>query len=453
MDTQAPMNILQINTADKGGGAEGSAFNLFTKFRELDQGSWLAVGTKYSNDPDVIEIPKECPPGLVNNAFFKLAQWARNKDKLNRTPQMRKIARILERLSNPDRMNEWRNGREEFDFPGCKKIMASIPVNPDIIHCHNLHGWYFDLRIIPELSRRKPLILNLRDTWLLTGHCAYFMDCAKWIGSCGRCPRLSTYPAIRKNATTDNWFRKQQIYNASTLYVTAPSQWLMDQVQMSMLQPRKGKVIPNGIDTSVFTPGSQAQARSSMGLPQDAKVVMFASASAKTIFKDPDTMAKCISILSFRIPELHFLCVGSQLPFHKKIPNLLCLPYISSPAKMADCYRAANVFIHTAKAEAFGKTITEAMACGTPVAATAVGGIPEQIINGETGFLAERENSYDLADKTQTILNLKPDAMENMKDASAKRGALFSLDNQARNFLEWYREIALDHAQLFSTSE
>ena len=71
-------------------------------------------------------------------------------------------------------------GFENFNYPGTWKLLNLPPKPPTIVHCHNLHGFYFDLRFLPRLSQQIPVILNLRDTWLLTGHCAHFMDCERW---------------------------------------------------------------------------------------------------------------------------------------------------------------------------------------------------------------------------------------------------------------------------------
>lgn len=442
------MNILQINTADQGGGAEGSALNLFRKFRELEHGSWLAVGRKYSDDPDIVEIPREPAPGLLHRGFFKLAEAARAREP--RCRAMRCLARICDRLANPERLRDWRNGREEVNFPGCRRLLTVVPVKPDIIHCHNLHGWYFDLRLLPELSRRFPLILNMRDTWLVTGHCAYFMSCSKWINGCGDCPRLDAYPPVRKNSTTENWHRKQEIYANATLFVTAPSRWLIEQAKLSMLNAVEYKVIPNGIDTTVFKPGERAAARHALGIPLDAPVAMFATASPSNIYKDPRTLAECVSSLAARMPELHFLCVGANPP-NITPARLTRLHYVASPAKMAECYRAADVFIHTARAEAFGKTVTEAMACGTPVAASNVGGIPDQIIPGQTGFLAPLAKPDELADCALEILRQSPGERANMRRRAAERGMLFSLDAQANAFLNWY-PVVIDKWRTISTT-
>jgi glycosyltransferase involved in cell wall biosynthesis len=438
------VNILQINTADRGGGAEGSALGLFQRYRELGHGSWLAVGRNYSNDPDVLEIPRLPARGMSRRLLQMAAEIARASDPA--LPGARRLARCLDRLASPQRLADWRAGREEMDFPGCRQILKTCPAPPDVIHCHNLHGWYFDLRILPELSRQAPLILNLRDTWTMTGHCAYFMDCNRWKSGCGQCPRLDVYPACRRDATAGNWRRKAEIYAATRLHVTAPSQWLVDQARQSMLKATDYKVIPNGIDTTVFRPGDQPAARRELGLPTTTPIVMFAAAARHSVFKDPQTLQEAIRLTAARMPDLLFVCVGMKNPIAAlRQVNLRCVPFVSQPRQLASYYQAADVFVHTAKAEAFGKTITEAMACGTPVAATAVGGIPEQIIDGETGSLCSPGNPQELAAKIIYLLSDRPENQLHRRVAAAQRGQEFSLQRQTEAFLDWYEELRRNH--------
>ena len=108
-----------------------------------------------------------------------------------------------------------------------------------------------------------PTVLTLHDAWLLSGHCAHSFDCERWKTGCGECPDLTIEPAIRRDATADNWVRKRDIYARSRLYVATPSPWLMGRVEQSMLAPavEQARVIPNGVDLSVFRPADKRSIR------------------------------------------------------------------------------------------------------------------------------------------------------------------------------------------------
>ena len=430
------MNILQVSTADRGGGAEGSARNLFLTYRQRGHGSGLAVGRKYGDDPDVYELPRVRPTGPRGALFGGLADWARCRE--GRLPGARRLARILDRLADARRWGAWAEGREEFDFPGTARLLELPPQRPDLAHCHNLHGWYFDLRALPALSAQVPVILNLRDAWSLTGHCAYPCDCPRWAAGCGQCPDLVRYPGIRRDATAANRAAKAAIFAQSRLFVTAPAQWLLDAARETILPAAEYRLIPNGIDLDIFRPGDSRAARAQLGLPLDGSLVLFASSSQRNVYKDPETMFATIRQVAASRPETAFVCLGQTVPPRELAgARVIAVPFQRDPQAVADYYRAADVFVHTARAEAFGKTATEAMACGTPVVATAVGGLPEQIEEGKSGYLAPLG---DAAAHAAAVIRLLDDSGD-CAAAAARRGAQYGLARQADAFLAWYAEI------------
>ena len=409
------MNILQINTSDKGGGAEGSAFNLFKEYKRRGHKSWMAVGKKKTSERNVFQIPNSYKNGFE---------------------------RYIKTFTNPAKFSNWFNGIEDFDIEGTHKILDIIPNPPDIVHCHNLHGYYFDLRELPAISKATPLILNLRDAWLLTGHCSYYFDCMRWQADCESCPYLSTYPAIRKDSSAYNWQRKKEIYSKTNAYIVTNSKWLMHCVDQSMLRGKKHRVIYNGIDLNIFKPGDKSISRRILGLPENSSIIMFAANRAqKNIFKDYDTVLKVIELLSSQKPvdNIVFLCVGAD---KKQIVDgkYYYEPFISDQRVLAEYYRAADVFIHAAHAEAFGKTITESMACGTPVVATAIGGISEQIEDGISGFLVPHMDYVQMFNKTVEILK-RNELRDQFISESLKKVSYFSIKRQAEEFLSYYEEV------------
>jgi glycosyltransferase involved in cell wall biosynthesis len=114
---------------------------------------------------------------------------------------LRSLQRLIVNVAEPVHWLQRRLGREDFHFPGTWCLLNLPPKRPDIVHCHNLHGGYFDLRVLPWLSREVPVVLTLHDAWLLSDHCAHSFDCEKWKESCGSCPDLTIPPSIRRDAT------------------------------------------------------------------------------------------------------------------------------------------------------------------------------------------------------------------------------------------------------------
>ena len=167
----------------------------------------MAVGRKFSDDKTIYRIPLTEQPSLLT----PITEFIRRS--LEEGQQLfRPIGRLrtwFPRLTSTKRFNYWLSGKEDCFFYGVQSLVDSLSDKPDIIHCHNLHGGYFNIQSLIELSREFPVILNLRDAWLLTGHCSYFFDCERWKSGCGDCPDISIYPAIRKDRSAENWEMKK----------------------------------------------------------------------------------------------------------------------------------------------------------------------------------------------------------------------------------------------------
>jgi glycosyltransferase involved in cell wall biosynthesis len=443
--TKKNLHILQVNTFDLAGGSEGSSWNLFQGYRRRGFNSWLAVGWKRSNDPGVLPIPNEASRA----AWTRLWRGIQDRGSGTSVEPLARLVAKLACLGEPRRFLERHvvKGIEDFNYPGTWRILDLPPQRPAIVHCHNLHGGYFDLRALPWLSKQVPLILNLRDAWLLSGHCAHSLGCERWKSGCGKCPNLTIAPAMSRDRTSYNWRRKHDIYARSRLYVTAPSQWLIERAQESMLRGVKYRVIPNAIDLKVFQPGDRDKARRVLDLPLDARIVLL---TAQNSFKDLATMESALMNLTLPAKKgnLVFICLGNGS--HERPLGQGRIRYIGferEELRVSLYYQASDVFIHAAFGEAFGKTIAEAMACGIPVVATRVGGIPELITDGVNGILVPPGDAPAMSRAIQRLLEDDEFHRKISERAIVDARAQFDLDRQADTFLEWYEEILEDWSQ------
>ena len=435
------LRILQVHTCDFGGGAEGATWDLFQAYREQGLDSWLAVGRKWSNDPDVLVIPNERKPSRWHHFWQKIQMRINQREP--REP-FRSLGRLLRFLEDPDGVMERKLGFENFNYPGTWQLLKLPPKPPTIVHCHNLHGFYFDLRFLPRLSQQIPILVNLHDTWLLTGHCAHFMDCERWKTGCGRCPDLTIYPEILRDGTSFNWRRKRKIYAKSRLYITAPSRWLMDRIKESMLNGVIYRMIPNSINLNIFKPEDRMLARHLLGLPLNSPIILL---SAHNMFKDLDTMeASLARIKTAKGGEAPlFICLGKRGPEKMLGPGMIQYRgFERDKKKMALYNQAADIYIHAAKAETAAKAIGEAMVSNIPVVATAVGGIPEQIEDGVTGFLVPKADVEGMSKAIQRLLD--DDELRSKIGISAGSYARkrFTIDHRVSAFLEFYEEILAD---------
>ena len=261
-------SVLQVNSSDVGGGAEVVAHALHCSYRERGIESWLAVGRPRTGDEGVLAIGEE-------------------------------RSRRQRALRDPGVLLDAARGREDFRFPASHHVLELPPKPPDVLHLHNLHGGYFDLRALPELSARKPTVVTMHDEWLYTGHCAYTLDSERWLTGCGDCPHLDSYPALRVDGTAGNWHRKAKLYERSFLHVVCPSRWLLDRADRSVfgLTIASARVIPNGVDLELFAPGERER--------REEPVIVFAAQGARTNpYKDFATLRAALARMSTRRPRL-----------------------------------------------------------------------------------------------------------------------------------------------------
>ncbi len=452
------MNILVLSGHDRGGGANEVAWGMVTAYRTAGHRCALAVGRKLGDDPETYALPDR-GSGLGGTV---LAARDAVAPVLGRVRGAGRLHDALHCLGRPRRLADRRQGIEDWTLPACANLLGLAPFRPDIVHAHNLHSWrgpmgHFDLGVLPDLSRRVPVVLTLHDAWLTTGHCAHPLGCDRWKAGCGQCPDLTLYPPVRRDATAANWRRKQQAWQDSRLFVATPSSWLMTRIQESILAPAivDCRVIPNSVDLSVFHPGNQAAARAALDLPADAAILMFAAQGVKDgSWKDYATLRTAVARIAEALPDraVLFVALGEDAPPERVgRARIRFVPFQRNAARVADYYRAADLYLHAARVDTFPLTVLEALACGTPAVATAVGGIPEQIASvgpaggaaatDATGALVPAGDADAMAGAASRLLG-DGDVLARL-GANAVRSARerFDLDHQAQVTLDWYREV------------
>lgn len=280
------------------------------------------------------------------------------------------------------------DGRAGFhSVAATKRLINKLDeINPDIIHLHNVHGYYVNIEMLFNwlAQRNQKVVWTLHDCWAFTGHCAHFTytKCAQWQSHCARaipCPQLSTYPkTISKDSPNWNYENKKRIFNllpANRMTIITPSQWLADYVGKSYLCKYPIGVRHNTVDKSVFR-SMLSDFRKRYDV--DNRFVILGVASPWTKRKGLNDFFK----LRRDLDEGKFAIVIVGLSDRQlaDLPEgIIGIKCTDCQAELAEIYSAADVFFNPTYEDNFPTVNLEAEACGTPVLTYDTGGCRETI--------------------------------------------------------------------------
>lgn len=261
-----------------------------------------------------------------------------------------------------------------------RKLIARLEeIQPDIIHLHNIHGYYINIRMLFKYIREHEIkvIWTLHDCWAFTGHCAWFdvCGCEKWKTGCNHCKQLDTYPASAgMDSSAWNWKQKRELFTGLDITIVTPSVWLSELVKQSFLKNYPVKVIYNGIDLNIFKPGQLAGLREKYELNE--KPIILGVASEWTPRKGLNDFIK----VSQMMPEVQIVVVGLTDEQIKSIPSTIKgIKRTADAVELASLYSIADLFFNPTYEDNFPTTNIEALACGTPVVTYDTGGSPEAL--------------------------------------------------------------------------
>lgn len=252
--------------------------------------------------------------------------------------------------------------------------------NPDIIHLHNLHGYYIDIRVLFSYLKQVdiPVVWTLHDCWAFTGHCAYFtaIECNKWQYVCHHCPQVHGYPQswLLDRSKRNFNIKKKELSNLSNMVLVTPSKWLAGLARKSFLGKYPIMTIHNSIDTSVFkeTPGSF---REKYGLIN--KIVVLGVAS---VWGERKGLEDFIRLAEMLDDNYKVVLVGLTYEQIKKMPSaILCIERTNNTKELAEIYTAADYYVNLTYEDNYPTTNLEAQACGTPCITYKTGGSIESV--------------------------------------------------------------------------
>ncbi len=305
-------------------------------------------------------------------------------------------------------------------FTTLKLVKELDDIKPDIIHLHNLHGWFVNLPILFSYIKKNkiPVVWTLHDCWSFTGHCPHFEmeGCSKWKTGCSSCPRFKEYPASNVDCSRFLWNKKRKWFTGlPSAVVVTPSRWLAGLVQQSFLKEYPVKVINNGIDHSVFYP-QKSRFRDEYGIGE--KYVILGVAFDWGFKKGLDVFIE----LRNRLDEQYVIViVGADETVEKQLgPGFIVIQRTANKKELAQIYSAADVFVNPTREDTFPTVNIEALACGTPVITFPTGGSPE-IIDSTCGIVTKEPTVNSMLDAILRIQQEKNDYTETMCCRRAKQ--------------------------------
>ncbi len=279
-----------------------------------------------------------------------------------------------------------------------KKFIQKIEdINPDIIHLHNLHGYYVNIRLLFNYFKKNPniqIIWTLHDCWSFTGHCTYFTysKCYKWINNeCQNCQYKNKYPqSYLLNNSHSNYILKKHLFNqVPNLTLVTPSKWLASLVKISYLKTYRTLVINNGIDINKFKQNKYDN--NSISNYSNYNKIILGVANGFGERKGLDWFIKLRSDLPL---EIAIVLVGVDKKDKTFIPSdIITIDKTNNIDELVELYSKADVFVNPTREDNYPTVNLEAQACGTPVITTNVGGSPETIFN-TTGLVAENYDQF-----------------------------------------------------------
>ena len=293
-----------------------------------------------------------------------------------------------------------------FDAQGCgsyfytKKLVNRLrKEQPDIIHLHNLHGYYLYLPMLFRYLKTEfkgKVVWTFHDCWPFTGHCPYFViaECDKWKTQCYNCPNQRNYPiSLFWDGSRHNYLWKKEMFTGmDNLTITCPSEWMKERIEQSFLKDTRCVIVPNGIDFSVFYPRDNRDIADKYDIPKDKKIIL----GAASIWEERKGLNDFIQLAKILPQEYVIILVGLTDQQIKKITdeNIIGIRRTENQDELAQLYSAAIVFMNPSREESFSLVTIEAMACGTPVIALDYSA-PKELVKAENGvLLSETKAEY-----------------------------------------------------------
>lgn len=326
-------------------------------------------------------------------------------------------------------------------------------IGPDIIHIHNIHGYFLNYRILFDFLSHSGIqvIWTVHDCWLYTGHCYHYMyaGCDRWKTGCGHCPQRGKFPrSLFADRSARNFRDKRDAFCSmpeDRLTIVPVSDWMRSEMSESFLKDYRFQVIHNGIDTDVFSPqpALESEVRRCYGLGDSHVILGIASIWSEekglndfvemAARLDSDEVIVLVGMDRKQLDDVLSRCgriiLGDRMVAVKRTADV---------HQLAGLYSTADVLVNPTWQDNYPTVNLEAISCGTPVVTYRTGGSIEAVA-GDTGFVVEQGDIEGLVDAVRRVETL---GKANFMDACRSRAVKeFRKEDRYAEYIELYERL------------
>lgn len=324
-----------------------------------------------------------------------------------------------------------------------KKLVKQMKeIQPNIVHLHDIHGYYINLKVLFDYLRESdvPVVWTHHDCWAFTGHCAFYssIGCEKWRTGCNHCPNIKSYPAslFIDNSRMQYALKKNLFTSIERLYNVGVSEWESRQLRMSFLRETPIRTICNGIDTDIFRPcqdkADEVRKKYNLG---NGKILL----GVATAWGERKGLSDYYKLREQLTDDYTIVLVGVPLSLKESLPKgIIGILRTDSINELCLLYNTASIVLNLASEESFGKTTPEGLACGTPSIVYNCTASPD-LVDEKTGIIVEKGDIDALVKAVYTILTW--DQEETIRNCRERACSLYSIKNNWPEYIKLYKEI------------
>ena len=406
------MRIVHISQQDDESGGFKAAYRLHTALTRAGHDSRMVVLAKTTRDPSVIPMVR---PILLAKVIWRLLGWVNDAATRGYARQPR---------------CGWTASRYSVGTPYTIRRLQ-----PDVVQLH-LFDCLLTYREVAQLP--YPVFWTFHDMGAITGGCHCTPDCLRYRERCGHCPELGS--ESDDDASSRGWVHKHEAWRHPNLTAITPSRWLEREATASpMCAGHRVVRIPNGIPLETFHPGLRQESRAKLGFKDSTFHLLAGSSALGNELKGFGLVAAAAQQLAAQYPgRIELITFGRGAPDLPGLPHRH-MGYLRDDAELARLYAACDAYVLPSLVDNLPNMLIESIACGTPCVTFDVGGCPDVVRDGQTGFVVADRTPQALAHGIGTIMCMPPYAYHTLRtDCRAITEAEYGLETMARLYCEVY---------------